>query len=176
VPSIENKPVAGTDKPIVISIVGRSGAGKTTLLEKLVSWFSGRGLRVGTIKHSSHSSAGFDQAGKDTWRHGQAGSRHVVLVNSKSFFSRRLLEKEPSLQQVLDNMPDLDLVFVEGWADQGINLVEVVSRRTGLEPVNPEEKLVAVISDEPIKSLKSTMFFRNDINALAEFLQTKLKF
>ncbi|HCW93969.1 MAG TPA: molybdopterin-guanine dinucleotide biosynthesis protein B, partial [Flexistipes sinusarabici] len=38
----------------VLSIVGSSDCGKTTLLENLIRELSGRGYKVGTIKHDVH--------------------------------------------------------------------------------------------------------------------------
>jgi molybdopterin-guanine dinucleotide biosynthesis protein len=37
-------------------------------------------LRVGTIKHHAHPGFDIDYPGKDSWRHGQAGSDHVIIA------------------------------------------------------------------------------------------------
>ncbi len=37
-----------------INIVGRRNHGKTLLVTDLVIWLTDRGIRVGTLKHSSH--------------------------------------------------------------------------------------------------------------------------
>ena len=65
-------------EPPIVSIVGPSGVGKTTLLERLIPELTGRGYRVGTIKHDVH---GFeiDQPGKDSWRHKHAGAQVTVI-------------------------------------------------------------------------------------------------
>lgn len=162
--------------PPVVSIVGRSGSGKTTLLEKLITFFSQAGLRVGTVKHSSHPVLTFDSPGKDTWRHAQAGSRHVMLVTPERILSQRLLDREPLLSEIIVEMGGLDLVLVEGWARQGARLVEVVSRQTGLEPVNPREKLIALVSELPQNEPQLPAFNRNDVTSLAVFLRTKIGF
>ena len=43
--------------PPILSIVSKKNSGKTTLIEKLIPELTGRGYRVGTIKHDVH---GFD--------------------------------------------------------------------------------------------------------------------
>lgn len=63
----------------IICVVGRSKSGKTTLLEKLIPELKRRGYRVATIKHHSHPGFEIDVPGKDTWRHAQAGSDHVII-------------------------------------------------------------------------------------------------
>lgn len=164
------------NKTPFISIVGRSGSGKTTLLEKLVSFFCATGLKVGAVKHSSHASVPFDSPGKDTWRYAQAGSSHVVLVTPDRILSQRLLDRQPLLSEVLAEMEGLDLVLVEGWARQGARLVEVVSRETGLEPVNPVEKLIALVSELPVNAAGLPIFDRNDVQSLADFLRIEIGF
>ena len=51
----------------------KNDRGKTTLLIELVEELTRRGVRVGTIKHSSHSHE-LDTPGKDSFRHRQAGA------------------------------------------------------------------------------------------------------
>ncbi len=164
------------NSPPVVSIVGRSGSGKTTFLEKLISLFCREGLKVGSVKHSSHPALSLDSPGKDTWRHIQAGSRHVIMVTPERVFSQRLLDREPQLSEILFEMRELDLVLVEGWARQGDRMVEVVSRQTGLEPVNPREKLIALVSELPQNESGLPTFNRNDIAGLADFLHREIGF
>ncbi len=64
----------------VVSIVGKSKSGKTTVIEKLVQELKSRGYRVATIKNIPQG-VDFDEPGKDSWRHIQAGSE-VTAVSS----------------------------------------------------------------------------------------------
>ncbi|MFR2950113.1 MAG: cyclic pyranopterin monophosphate synthase MoaC [Collinsella intestinalis] len=73
-------PRTGTPAPAV-AFVGYQNAGKTTLVEKVISRLAQRGVRVGSIKHHGHKGFDIDQPGKDSWRHAQAGSRHVGLIS-----------------------------------------------------------------------------------------------
>ena len=41
----------------IIGVVGWSGSGKTTLIERMIPWFTARGVSVSTMKHAHH---GFD--------------------------------------------------------------------------------------------------------------------
>jgi len=106
--------------PPVVSIVGRSGSGKTTLLEKLIPELKGRGYRIGTIKHHAHSGFEIDVSGKDTWRHAQAGSEHVIIAAPGKMASICFPEEDPSLDSLAAMMPDVDLILAEGyqWEDK----------------------------------------------------------
>jgi molybdopterin-guanine dinucleotide biosynthesis protein B len=46
-------------------------------MEKLISEFTQRGFRVGTIKHDVHGIE-MDRLGKDSWQHKQAGASATV--------------------------------------------------------------------------------------------------
>ena len=77
---------------------GKTGkTGKTTLLEKLIPELKRRSYRVATIKRHSHSGLEFDVPGKDSWRHAQAGSDHVVVAGPDKLASVRKLERELTL-------------------------------------------------------------------------------
>ena len=66
--------------PLRIHVVGRRNHGKTTLLVELVEELCRRGLRVGTLKHSSHTHE-LDTPGKDSHRHRLAGLNAAVRAS-----------------------------------------------------------------------------------------------
>ncbi len=110
----------------VISIIGKSKSGKTTLIENLIPELNSRGLRVGTVKHAHH---GFeiDHPGKDSFRHREAGAEIVVLSTKDKIAIQRTIQKEMSLNEIIQNYfsDDLDLVLVEGYKDEGGFKIEV---------------------------------------------------
>jgi molybdopterin-guanine dinucleotide biosynthesis protein MobB len=67
--------------PPVVSIIGKSNSGKTILIERLVQELKSRNYRVATIKHIPHE-INFDDPGKDSWRHIQAGSEATAVSSS----------------------------------------------------------------------------------------------
>ena len=66
----------------VVGFAGYSGSGKTTLVEQLIPALRLRGLRVSVVKHAHHS-FDIDQAGKDTYRHRDAGAFEVVVASGR---------------------------------------------------------------------------------------------
>ena len=156
----------------VISFVGRSGAGKTTYLEKLISEMKRRGFRIGLIKHDSH---GFeiDHPGKDTWRHAQAGADVVCIASSEKFAMIKRTACEMTLDEVVARVDDVDIIFVEGYRDQGYRLVEI-SRSDGTPPLGQTPKLFAVVSDTRL--YPSTPHFDiNDPGPFADELEKELR-
>jgi len=136
----------------VIGLAGFSNSGKTTFLEKLIAVLTEGGYRVGVIKHTHHH-IDFDQSGKDSWRHAQAGAEIVALASKEgvSLFKRFATEPEP--EAVLDMMGDVDLILVEGYKLGKWPKIEIYRQGTA-ERVNiPREELLALVTDEPSVSL-----------------------
>lgn len=73
-------PAAPTRAVPAIAFIGYQNSGKTTLVEKVIAELTRRGLRVGSLKHHGHHGFDIDVPAKDTWRHHQAGSKHVGLI------------------------------------------------------------------------------------------------
>ena len=80
----------------VVGIAGYSGSGKTTLVEQLIPALKSRGLRVSVVKHAHHN-FDIDQAGKDTWRHREAGAFEVVVASDKRLALMREFERPGAL-------------------------------------------------------------------------------
>jgi molybdopterin-guanine dinucleotide biosynthesis protein B len=66
----------------VIGFCGYSGSGKTTLIEQLIARLRLAGQRVSVVKHAHHE-FDIDHAGKDSWRHRQAGAFEVVIASNR---------------------------------------------------------------------------------------------
>lgn len=162
----------GDRLPPVISIVSRSGAGKTVLIERLIAEFKRRGYRVGTIKHHVHPGFEIDHPGKDTWRHAQAGSDHVVIAAPDKVASIRKVEGEPSLEALVAGMTDVDIVFTEGYRREGVNKIEVVRTALNPLPLCEAEELLAIVSDrDPLYDLPH--FGLDATKELADFIQQR---
>ncbi len=136
--------------PLVVCIVGRSKSGRTTLLEKLVREMKQRGYRVGTVKHHSHPGFELDRPGKDTWRHAEAGSDHVVIAAPDKVASIRRVDREPTLDEITATMTDVDVVLTEGYLRSGRYKIEVVRAARATEPICEPGELLALATDLPL--------------------------
>jgi len=132
----------------VLSIVGKSGAGKTTLLEILIRELKARGYRVATVKHDAHSFE-IDHPGKDTWRHAQAGSDHVVIASPNRIAHIQRLERELTLAEIVAAITDADIVLTEGYKRGPAPKIEVSRAEKGPELLCSREELVALAADQP---------------------------
>jgi formylmethanofuran dehydrogenase subunit E len=154
----------------VVTVVGKSGSGKTTLIEKMVGELSRRGYRVGTLKHHSHAGFDIDKAGKDSWRHAQAGSRHVVIAAPDKIASYRLLEEELSLDEILPEFEGVDIVLVEGYRQSKKPTIQVVRSENGLATVGDPERWIAVATDTPL-DLEAPQYDLDDYQGLVDLLE-----
>jgi molybdopterin-guanine dinucleotide biosynthesis protein MobB len=156
--------------PPIVSIVGESKSGKTTLIEKLISELKSRGYRVATIKHTIHH-LGFDKAGKDSWRHIQAGSTATAIVSPDEVVLIKKVNAEPALNDIARLFSeDYDIILAEGFKQSSAPKVEVHRKAAG-PPLSRVNNLIAVATDEPVES-ETRQFPLNDIKGLADFLES----
>jgi molybdopterin-guanine dinucleotide biosynthesis protein B len=160
---------SATTTPPMICFVGYSGSGKTTVMEKLISELTGRGLKVGTIKHDVH---GFemDQPGKDSWRHKQAGASATIVTSPKSIGLVMDVEHDHQPEELLSFLSHLDIVLVEGFKRCRLPKIEIFRPEIGKPPASRgDEYLRAVFSDSDV-SWGVPRFAVADIPALADFV------
>lgn len=156
----------------ILSIVGKSGSGKTTLLEKLIAELKRRGYRVATIKHHAHPGFEIDQPGKDTWRHAQAGSDHVVIAAPDKIASIRRLEHELTLDEIAATIIDVDIILTDGFKRAGKPALEVARAENGMDLVSERDKLVAVATDGQL-AVAVPQFGLDDIARIVDWVVMK---
>jgi formylmethanofuran dehydrogenase subunit E len=160
------------DKPDipVVSLIGKSGAGKTTLMEKLVRELTGRGYRLATIKHHSHSGFEIDVPGKDSWRFAQAGSRHVTIAAPDKIASYHLLDRHLELDEITGDISGVDLILVEGYKQANKPAIEVVRAANSTELVCNSTRRIAVAADFPL-DLGVPQFGLDEAAAIADLIE-----
>lgn len=110
-----------------LQIVGRKKSGKTSLLVRLIPRLQARGLRVGTIKHSSHPHS-LDREGSDSWRHREAGSEVTLGITAATLSIHLPLPPDPAALEarIAREAGDLDILLVEGWSERRGPKIEVL--------------------------------------------------
>jgi molybdopterin-guanine dinucleotide biosynthesis adapter protein len=133
----------------IIGLAGWSGAGKTTLIAKLIPELKSRGLCVSTLKHAHHT-FDFDQPGKDSYIHRNAGATEVLVASRVRWAIMHEMhgEDEPSLAELLPRLGEVDIVIVEGFKAERHVKIEVHRQSNGKPWLYPDDpNIAAVISD-----------------------------
>jgi molybdopterin-guanine dinucleotide biosynthesis protein B len=155
--------------PPVVSIVGKSKSGKTTLMEKLIGELKSRGYRVATIKHTPQKLT-FDEPGKDSWRHTQAGSEATLISSPDKMVLIKPLSSDLSLEQIARLLgEDYDIILTEGFRRGDAPKIEVHRQQAG-PPLASLRKLIAIATDEPLET-KTRQFSLEDVKGLADLLE-----
>lgn len=156
-----------------VAVVGSKNAGKTTLIERLAPLLEAAGIRVGMIKHHSHQDA-LDDPRRDTGRAAAAGIARTLLVGPRGIVDRIHARNADggggnALAEALRRIDDVDLVFVEGFADS--SLPRILVRRSGIADDRriPAGPYVAIVGDE-LPDDREPCFDWNQLGALAKFL------
>lgn len=156
----------------IVTIIGKSGSGKTTLLEKLIAELKRREYRIATVKHHSHAGFDIDRPGKDSWRHAQAGSDHVIVAAPDKIASYRLLERELTLDEIAAGVNGVDIILVEGYKRAGKPTLEVIRSEISLESICPPEQCCAIASDVSLP-FAVPQFDLSDVMGIANFIEGK---
>ena len=140
----------------VVGFAGLSGSGKTTLVERLIPLLSQGGRHVSVVKHAHHK-FDIDHAGKDSWRHREAGAYEVAVASDRRMALMREFEQPhaPSVHELLAELdPRADWVLVEGFKDCDLPKIEIwriptpdYRERPVRYPHDP--RIVAVATDAP---------------------------
>jgi len=153
----------------IVSMVGKSGVGKTTALELVIREIKQRGYRIGTVKHDTH---GFevDKPGKDSWRHGQAGSDAVVISGPRKMALIRQLDRELALDEIVELMGDVDLVITEGYKRGEKPKIEVTRQARGTDLLCTADELIGIMADYPV-DLPVPQFALEDAAGIVDLLE-----
>jgi len=154
----------------IIHILGRQKNGKTTLIVDLVNELIKRGIRVGTLKHSSHAHE-LDKPGKDSYLHRKAGAIPAAIATKD--LMAVYLPREPD-ENPFDKIKTLfnqtDLVLVEGYLNGPGKKIEVWRKSVGTVPLFSERSdIIAVISDDAVKT-EIQVWPRKDIARIADHI------
>jgi molybdopterin-guanine dinucleotide biosynthesis protein B/molybdopterin-guanine dinucleotide biosynthesis protein len=161
-------------QPALVAIVGKSDSGKTTLIETVVPELVKLGLRVGSVKHDAHSFE-IDHPGKDSWRHGQAGTHAYAIASPERLAFITKLDGEMALADIARRFfADFDLVVAEGYKRTAPHRVELFRVGAGhAEPLCGPGEAMALVTDSDLPH--EHRFELQDGAGLARFLALRLE-
>lgn len=157
----------------VIGVAGFKNAGKTTLVEKLVAELTKRGRRISTVKHAHHS-FDIDHEGRDSFRHRKAGAAEVAVVSRHrwAIIHESRGEEEPPLSEILAKLVPCDLVVVEGYKRDVHDKIEVRNVELSHPKLAGDDAtIVAIAANGPVPDAPVPVFDRDDVSALATFIE-----
>lgn len=160
----------------IYGITGWKNQGKTGLMERLVNEFCARGLRVSTVKHAHHNTD-FDEPGRDSHRHREAGATEVMLASPMRWALMRELrgEPEPPLSALLERLSPVDLVLVEGYKNDPHPKIEVFRDLNDVAPLAQTNQTIrAIASDRELNGLTVPVLDLNDGVAIADFISREV--
>ncbi|RJP80077.1 MAG: molybdopterin-guanine dinucleotide biosynthesis protein B [Desulfobacteraceae bacterium] len=152
----------------IIHIIGRQKNGKTTLIVDLISEFIKRGIRVGTLKHSSHSHE-LDKPGKDSYLHRIAGACPAAIA-TKDLMAVYLPKKPGAnpFDQLEILFDKTDLILVEGYISGPGKKIEVWRKSVGTAPLFMERNDIEAVITNDVIATTLPVWPRKDIADIAD--------
>jgi molybdopterin-guanine dinucleotide biosynthesis protein B len=157
----------------VFGFAGWSGSGKTTLIERLIPHLRAEGLVISLVKHAHHE-FDIDQAGKDSYRHREAGCQEVLVTSAVRWALMHELRGAPelSLDAALAELSACDLALIEGFKSAAIPKLEVYRASVGKSVLHVGDRnIVAVATDAPLAT-PLPLFDLDDVAGIAAFIVT----
>lgn len=156
----------------IYGVTGAKNAGKTGLMERLITEMTSRGFTVSTVKHAHHTTD-IDHAGRDSYRHREAGAREVILASPNRWAVMHELRDapEPALAALLAHLSPVDLVLIEGYKIAPHPKIEAHRFETGRPLLAPGNRTIrAVASNAAPEGLAVPLFDLDDTGAIADFI------
>jgi molybdopterin-guanine dinucleotide biosynthesis protein B len=155
-----------------ISVVGYKNSGKTRVVEALVSELTGRGYKVGTLKHTAESVL-LDTPGKDTWRHREAGSVATAILHGNG--SALFIDRYMTIQEAISKMGQFDYVVTEGFKSLDIMAKIIVPRKTSEieELTNGLEIAIIELDERKIQQVTSYVIPITRIEEIADLVEKR---
>jgi molybdopterin-guanine dinucleotide biosynthesis protein B len=141
----------------IFGFAGWSGSGKTTLIERVIPRLTSRGLKVSLIKHAHHRFE-IDRAGKDSYRHREAGCSEVLITSGTRWALMHELRGGPelTLEDAVSRLSPCDLLLIEGYKAFPIPKIEVWRPAIGKPLLHPFDPHILAIAVEAAAELPSS--------------------
>lgn len=152
----------------VIVFSGYSNSGKTTFLEEFISFLKERDLKVSVIKHHKEN---FDLSnyGKDSSKYYSSGANSIYLFSDSESIVIKKNPFEKNLSDIVESIANVDLIIAEGFKNDTIYPKIEVYRKSMGYPHLSQNNLVAIISNDNIKSMLP-IFKRNELKNIYDFI------
>ena len=108
-----------------VAVTGLKNSGKTRVVEALTKELTGRGYKVGTLKHTADDFT-LDTPGKDTSRHRAAGSTATAILQENT--TAVFLDQHFTLQQTVEKLGPIDYLIIEGFKTKDTHARIIVPR------------------------------------------------
>ena len=86
--------------------------------------------------------------------------------------SYRFVEKEPTLDEIVNEIKNVDLILVEGYKQAGKPSIEILRGDLGIRPLADAEQVVAIATNVKLRAFVPT-FDLNDAQGIADYIELK---
>lgn len=159
---------SSANKPVIIQVVGYKNTGKTTLVCRLTERFKQAGYKVGTIKRDAHDFQ-IDKPGTDTWKHQAAGADITAITSSQRTAIMKAYSE--SLEQLIAQMPEADVILIEGFKDAAYPKVVMIRTEADHELLLSTKNPIAAVLWPEASSLASSSVQTIAIDQIDELFQ-----
>tara|TARA_Y100000590_G_C15614020_1_gene974996 strand:- start:834 stop:1322 length:489 start_codon:yes stop_codon:yes gene_type:complete len=154
----------------IIGIIGWKNSGKTFIAQQIIKKINQRGMNVSSIKRAHHD-FDIDKPNTDSYLHRKAGSIQVIVSSSNRWakITENINKKEKTLNELLNELDNTDIVLVEGFKNENHPKIEIVNESKNDYLFNSFQNIIALVSNQKIDS-NLPQFKKNEIDLILDFI------
>ena len=136
------------------------------MIVSLLRILTGRGLRAAVLKHDGHDFT-CDVPGTDSYRFDQAGAFGTAVLSASQCFVHKRTAGE-SMEKLLAQFPDADVILIEGMKEEPGPKIEVIRGCISGEPASNPEGRFLIVTDLPAESFSEPALSFGDTEKIAD--------
>ncbi|MEN2767393.1 molybdopterin-guanine dinucleotide biosynthesis protein B [Ornithinibacillus xuwenensis] len=151
----------------VLQVVGYKNSGKTTLTKEIITYYSKKGWKVGTIKNHGHGGIPIGLHDTDSEQHRRAGSKIAGVIGENIL---QLSQEEWEVETIISiyELLGIELLVLEGFKRLEYPKLILIKDRKEIQLLTSLSNIIALISktEKELVGLQLPVFDNKDIEQI----------
>ncbi|WP_047982227.1 molybdopterin-guanine dinucleotide biosynthesis protein B [Ornithinibacillus contaminans] len=156
----------------ILQVVGYKNSGKTTISESIISYFTGKGIKVGSLKNHGHGGTPQGFEATDSERHRQAGAVIAGVKGDQVFQLTQTNEWKLADMLVMYQYLGVELLLLEGFKRLDYPKIVLVKTAEDVHLLNDLTNIIGIVKQASvsIREVEIPIFDRTNQKKICRWL------